>query len=68
MKKTNTDLALNGNNQPEVADIFHVYGENYRKYNPVSYEQRKAMHHIEVCVPPNSAATSSNATSVASSG
>ena len=49
MKKTNTDLALNGNNQPEVADVFHLYGENYRKYNPVSYEQRKAMHHIEVC-------------------
>ena len=41
MKKTNTDLALNGNNQPEVADVFHLYGENYRKYNPVSYEQRR---------------------------
>ena len=22
MKKTNTDLVLNGNNQPEVADVF----------------------------------------------
>jgi len=49
MKKTNTDLALNGNEQPEVADVFHLYGENYRQYNPLSYEQRKAMHHIEVC-------------------
>ena len=37
------------NEQPEVADIFRLYGEDYRQYNPVSYEQRKALHHIEVC-------------------
>ena len=49
MEKTNKDLALNGNEQPEVADIFRLYGEDYRQYNPLSYEQRKAMHHIEVC-------------------
>lgn len=49
MKKTNKDLALNGNEQLEVADIFRLYGEDYRQYNPLSYEQRKAMHHIEVC-------------------
>ena len=49
MKRTNKDLALNGNEQPEVADIFRLYGEDYRQYNPLSYEQRKAMHHIEVC-------------------
>ena len=40
MKKTNKDLALNGNEQPEVADIFHLYGEDYRQYNPLSYGQR----------------------------
>ena len=49
MKETNKDLALNGNEQPEVADIFRLYGENYRQYNPLSYGQRKAMHHIEIC-------------------
>ena len=49
MKRTNKDLVLNGNEQPEVADIFRLYGEDYRQYNPLSYEQRKAMHHIEVC-------------------
>jgi 4-hydroxy-3-methylbut-2-en-1-yl diphosphate synthase IspG/GcpE len=37
------------NEQPEVADIFRLYSEDYRRYNPVSYEQRRAMHHIEVC-------------------
>lgn len=37
------------NEQPEVGDIFRRYGEDYRQYNPVSCEQRKAMHHIEVC-------------------
>ena len=49
MKRTKENLALKENEQPEVADIFHLYGENYRQYNPLSYEQRKAMHHIEVC-------------------
>ncbi|MBL7204903.1 MAG: IS91 family transposase [Desulfobacteraceae bacterium] len=49
MKKTNKDLALNGNEQLEVAGIFRLYGEDYRQYNPLSYKQRKAMHHIEVC-------------------
>ena len=32
-----------------MADIFRLYGEDYRQYNPQSYEQGKAMHHIEVC-------------------
>ena len=49
MKKTKENLALKKNEQPEVADIFRLYGEDYRQYNPHSYEQKKAMHHIEVC-------------------
>jgi len=49
MKRTKENLALKENNQPEVADVFHLYGEDYRKYNSLSYEQRKAIHHIEVC-------------------
>ena len=49
MKSTESDPALNKNVQLEVADIFHLYGEDYRRNNPLSYEQKKVMHHIEVC-------------------
>ena len=42
-------LPSNNKEQLEVADIFRLYGENYRRSNPVSYEKIKAMHHIEVC-------------------
>jgi len=33
----------------EVADIFRMYGEDYRQGNIVSSEQFKAMRHIEMC-------------------
>lgn len=33
----------------EVADIFRRYGDGYRKINPLSLEQTKVMHHIEIC-------------------
>jgi predicted Zn-ribbon and HTH transcriptional regulator len=36
-------------NQPEVADIFRMYGEDYRLKNSLSSEQFKAMRHIEMC-------------------
>ena len=49
MKRTNKDPAFNGNEQLEVADIFRLYGENYRQYNPLSYEQSKTMRHIQAC-------------------
>ncbi len=35
--------------QPEVADIFRRYGQDYRRHNFLSSEQSKAMHHIEIC-------------------
>lgn len=35
--------------QLEVADIFRLYGEHYRKSNSLSYEKIKVMHHIEAC-------------------
>jgi len=35
--------------QPEVADIFRRYGNDYRKNSFLSSEQYKAMRHIEVC-------------------
>ncbi len=47
MKKTYNDL--NDKEQLEVADIFRLYGEDYRQYNPLSHVQLKAMHHIEIC-------------------
>jgi len=35
--------------QPELADIFRRYGENYRQNHYLSTEQSKTMHHIERC-------------------
>ena len=49
MKSTKSDPALNKNVKLEVADIFHLYGEDYRQNNSLSYKQKKVMHHIEVC-------------------
>ena len=50
MKKTlNDSLAPKDKEQVELADIFHLYGDDYRRSHTVSYEQRKAMHHIEIC-------------------
>ncbi len=42
-------MKTTGNKQKEVADIFRLYGKNYRQSNPLSCEQRKVMHHIEQC-------------------
>jgi predicted Zn-ribbon and HTH transcriptional regulator len=39
----------NNEKQPEVADIFRMYGEDYRRENILSSEQFKAMRHIEMC-------------------
>jgi len=33
----------------ELGSIFRLYGEDYRQSNPLSYEQAKVMHHIEIC-------------------
>jgi predicted Zn-ribbon and HTH transcriptional regulator len=33
----------------EVADIFRLYGQNYRQSNALSYAKIKVMHRIEVC-------------------
>ena len=50
MKNTyNEPLPFNNKAKLEVADIFRLYGDNYRQSNSVSYEQTKVMHHIEVC-------------------
>jgi len=35
--------------QVELADIFRLYGDDYRRSYAVSYEQLKVMHHIEIC-------------------
>ncbi len=50
MEKTyNEQVPQNKREKPEVADIFRVYGEEYRQSHSMSYEQMKAMHHIQVC-------------------
>ncbi|NVM26817.1 MAG: IS91 family transposase [Desulfobacterales bacterium] len=37
------------NNKPEVADIFRIYGNDYRKNHSLPYVHKKVMHHIKVC-------------------
>jgi hypothetical protein len=50
MKKTyNDSLARKDKEQVELADSFNRYGDDYRRSHTVSYEQRKTMHHIEIC-------------------
>jgi hypothetical protein len=39
----------NDKKQPELADIFRKYGEDYRQAHFLSAEQSKTMHHIEIC-------------------
>jgi predicted Zn-ribbon and HTH transcriptional regulator len=49
MKKNYTGPQPNNKDKPELADILRLYGEEYRRSHSVSYEQMKAMHHIQVC-------------------
>ena len=49
MENTCNGPQPNNKDKPELADIFRLYGEEYRRSHSVSYEQIKAMHHIKVC-------------------
>jgi hypothetical protein len=50
MKKIHNDSQVSKNQQQvELADIFRLYADDYRKSNPVSYKQLKVMHHVEIC-------------------
>jgi hypothetical protein len=50
MKNDHTEPTdTNGKEKLEVADIFRLHGDNYRKFNSLSYEQKKFMHHLEIC-------------------
>jgi hypothetical protein len=40
---------INNKRKPEVADIFRMYGKDYRQENILSSEQFKAMRLIEMC-------------------
>lgn len=42
-------VGVDRKNQHEIADIFNLYGELYRRHNNISCEQAKVMHHIQVC-------------------
>lgn len=42
-------MAPKNQEQVELADIFRLYGDDYRRSHTVSYEQLKVMHHIEIC-------------------
>jgi predicted Zn-ribbon and HTH transcriptional regulator len=43
-----SSISSNGRN-PEVADIFRLYGEDYRKNHNLSFEQLKVMRQISIC-------------------
>jgi hypothetical protein len=50
MKKTHSDsLAPEDKEQVELADIFRLYADDYRRSHAVSYQQLKVMRHIEIC-------------------
>jgi predicted Zn-ribbon and HTH transcriptional regulator len=50
MEKTyNGEIPQQNREKPEVADVFRIYGQEYRQSHSMSYEQMKAMHHIKVC-------------------
>jgi hypothetical protein len=50
MKKThNASLARKKQQQVELADIFRLYADDYRRSHPVAYEQLKVMRHIQIC-------------------
>jgi len=50
MRKTHNDsMAPKNQEQVELADIFRLYGDDYRRSYAVSYEQLKVMHHIQIC-------------------
>jgi len=50
MKKNNRDsTALKKQEQVQLADIFRLYADDYRRSHSVSYQQLKVMHHIQIC-------------------
>ena len=50
MRKTHNDsTAPKNQKQVELADVFRLYGDDYRRSHAVSYEQLKVMHHIQIC-------------------
>jgi predicted Zn-ribbon and HTH transcriptional regulator len=50
MRITNNDsTALKKQEQVELADIFRLYADDYRRSHAVSYQQLKVMHHIQIC-------------------
>ena len=48
-KKHNDFLAPKNKEHVELADIFRLYKDDYRRSHPLSYQQLKVMHHIEIC-------------------
>jgi hypothetical protein len=50
MRKTHHDpTAAKNQKQVELADIFRLYADDYRRSHPLSYQQLKVMHHIQIC-------------------
>ena len=48
-KKHNDSVVPKNQKQVELADIFRLYADDYRRSHALSYEQLKVMHHIQIC-------------------
>ena len=48
-KKPNDASSPNGKEKFEVADVFRLYGQDYRLNNPLPSDHTKVMRHIEIC-------------------
>ena len=49
MKKTTDSFATEDKQSVELAHIFRLHGDDYKRSHITSYEQRKAMRHIKIC-------------------
>ena len=48
-KKPNDASSQNDKEKVEVADVFRLYGQDYRLNNHLPYDHIKVMHHIQIC-------------------
>ena len=48
-KKSDDASSENGKEKFEVADVFRLYGQEYRLNKPLPSDHTKVMHHIQIC-------------------
>ena len=48
-EKPNAASSPNDKEKFEIADVFLLYGQDYRLNNPLPFDHIKVMHHIQIC-------------------